>query len=160
MRILTLLVAIGIAVSAASASAQDGAALYSQHCASCHDGAARAPSRQVLGVFAPDRIVAALTTGLMRQQGESISAEQRLAIAQFLSANTAPAGAPASPGAPKCDASVKPTAAARDWTSWGVTLNNERFQKTPGFTAAQVPALKLRWAFGFEGEASAAANPT
>jgi polyvinyl alcohol dehydrogenase (cytochrome) len=41
-----------------------------------------------------------------------------------------------------------------------VTLANDRFQKTPGFTAAQAADLKLRWAFGFEGEVNAAANPT
>ena len=30
----------------------------------------------------------------------------------------------------------------------------------PGLTAEQAPLLKLRWAFGFDGEAAAAANPT
>ena len=61
-------------VAATPAFAQDGAALYTQHCASCHDTGARAPSRAVISVLAPDRIVAALTTGLMRQLGESLTA--------------------------------------------------------------------------------------
>ena len=41
-----------------------------------------------------------------------------------------------------------------------MSLANDRFQRAPGFTVDEVPALKLKWAFGFEGEANAAANPT
>ncbi len=93
----------------------------------------------------------------MRAQGQSLSADERTAVARFLS-TAAPAAATTS--APRCDAQGKPTAAPNDWTAWGVTLANDRFQKMPGFTAAQVPDLKLRWAFGFEGEVNAAANPT
>jgi polyvinyl alcohol dehydrogenase (cytochrome) len=159
MRSLLFVIAIGMAVPAA---AQDGAALYTQHCATCHDAATRAPSRQVLGLLAPDRIVASLTSGLMRQQGEALSAEQRLAIARHLSA--APAATTTtstlSAGAPKCDASVKPSSTEKDWTAWGLTLANDRFQRAPGFTAAQAADLKVKWACGFEGEANAAANPT
>src|SRR6476660_6050391 len=55
---------------AASAWAQDGAALYAQHCGMCHDlGIPRTPTRQVLSVMEPERIVAALETGTMRVQG-------------------------------------------------------------------------------------------
>ena len=36
---------------------------------------------------------------------------------------------------------------------------NSRFQKNPGLTAADVPNLKLKWAFGFPGGAQAYGNP-
>src|SRR6476620_1917615 len=71
--------------------AQDGAVLYTQRCATCHDStnaANRAPRRDVLAGFTIDRIVSALESGLMRQQGESMSAVERRAVAAFLS--TAP----------------------------------------------------------------------
>jgi polyvinyl alcohol dehydrogenase (cytochrome) len=144
----------------AIAYAQDGAALYTQHCASCHDSGARAPSRQVIGGLTADRIASSLTTGLMRAQGEALTPEQRLLVARYVSA-AAPGPAPgASASVPRCGADVKPAATSRDWTAWGVTLANDRFQQSPGFTVEQVPTLKLKWAFGFDGEINAAANPT
>ena len=70
------------------ARAQDGAALYAQRCASCHEGGqvARAPARDVIAALAADRIVAALETGTMRVQGETLTPEQRRAIGAYLSA--------------------------------------------------------------------------
>src|SRR5215831_5940048 len=46
------------------------------------------------------------------------------------------------------------------WNGWGVTTSNTRFQSTAGFAAADVPRLKLKWAFGFPGDLSANAQPT
>ena len=46
------------------------------------------------------------------------------------------------------------------WNGWGVTTSNARFQNAAGFTAAEVPRLKLKWAFGFPGDLSANAQPT
>jgi polyvinyl alcohol dehydrogenase (cytochrome) len=155
LRTLVLLVIVGAAIPAA---AQDGSALYAQHCASCHDGAVRAPSKQILSALPAERIVASLTTGLMRSQGQALSADERSAVARFLS--TAAPASPMATTAPQCDATVKPAVSPRDWAAWGVTLANDRFQKTPGFTAAQAADLKVRWAFGFDGEVNAAANPT
>jgi polyvinyl alcohol dehydrogenase (cytochrome) len=161
MRAVTLtLTSVFLVGFAAFANAQDGAALYTQHCASCHDSGARAPSRAIISGLPADRIVSSLTSGLMRSQGQSLSADERSAVAKFLSSAAPAAPTASSIAAPKCDAAGKPTATDRDWGAWGVTLANERFQRTPGFTAAQAADLKLRWAFGFEGEQSAAANPT
>jgi polyvinyl alcohol dehydrogenase (cytochrome) len=48
------------------------------------------------------------------------------------------------------------------WNGWGVNTNNTRYQDQAmsGFAAADVPRLKLKWAFGFPGELSADAQPT
>ena len=43
-----------------------------------------------------------------------------------------------------------------DWNGWGVDANS-RFQPQPGLAAADVPKLKLKWAFGFPGETRAVA---
>jgi polyvinyl alcohol dehydrogenase (cytochrome) len=144
-------------VTAVPVHAQDGPALYTEYCAQCHEGGARAPSRQLLGAMTQERIIAALESGLMRVQGESLTPAQRRTVAAYLSSVAA---AFTSSGAPRCEAAAMTSAADSDWTGWGVTLANERFQRKAGLTPAEVPSLKLRWAFGFEGEVSAAANPT
>ena len=151
--------------SAVPAIAQDGAALYSQRCVSCHEGGgvARAPARDVISAFTPDRIVVALESGTMRVQGEGLTPDERRAIANYLST----ARPPATPVAVRrCEpattstgeAAIRP--AASDWAAWGVSLVNDRYQSEAGFSATQTPDLKLKWAFGFEGENAAAANPT
>ena len=86
MRVLVVGCAWASILAAAPASAQDGAALYGQRCASCHEGGqvARAPARDVIAALAPDRIVAALETGTMRVQGETLTPEQRRRLADLL----------------------------------------------------------------------------
>ena len=98
----------------------DGAALYGQRCASCHEGGqvARAPARDVIAALPPDRIVAALETGTMRVQGESLTPEQRRAVATYLSTSrtTPAASAAAAPAvAPRCEASGPLRTTAADW---------------------------------------------
>ena len=152
-------------LTAAPVFAQEGAALYAQRCASCHEGGqvARAPARDVIAALAPDRIVGALETGTMRVQGETLTPDQRRAIANYLAASrpdpsSATAAAPVT--GPRCEALTPLRPAAGDWRAWGVTPANDRFQRQPGFSSTQAPSLKLKWAFGFDGENAAAANPT
>jgi polyvinyl alcohol dehydrogenase (cytochrome) len=160
MRRAVLVSLIACLCASPSAFAQDGAALYVQHCIACHEqgAVARAPSREVIGALSVERLIASLETGTMREQGALLTSAERRAIAVFLS-TVRPAAIPAgtltcsSPGA-----AVRPGAA--DWSSWGVTLNNDRYQRQSGIGATDVPNLALRWAFGFDGENAAAANPT
>src|SRR6266496_1942328 len=46
-----------------------------------------------------------------------------------------------------------------DWNGWGVDNVNSRYQPQPGLTAADVPKLKLKWAFGLPGETRVVAQP-
>jgi polyvinyl alcohol dehydrogenase (cytochrome) len=144
------------------AAAQDAAALYRDRCQSCHEGAAasRAPARAVIAALPVERIVQSLESGVMREQGAGLSAAERQAIARFIS-TAAAASAPAGSTAATC-APGQPLRAPGpgDWSAWGITPANERFQRQPGFTAEQVPQLKLKWAFGFDGENAAATQPT
>jgi polyvinyl alcohol dehydrogenase (cytochrome) len=47
------------------------------------------------------------------------------------------------------------------WSGWGADSGNSRFQPAPaaGLAAADVPKLKLKWAFGFPNGTSAFAQP-
>src|SRR5262249_31915245 len=119
--------------------------------------------RTAIGQFAPERIVSALENGTMRTEGASLSEGEKRAIAVFVSGRALGTVAPAPP-APRCaDAStplnVKPAEAS--WNGWGAGTANNRFQTAAGarLTPAQIPALQLKWAFGFAGDLMAAAQP-
>jgi hypothetical protein len=76
--------------------------------------------------------------------------------AQFLSDRAAPAVA-ATPAANRC-ASPTPAldvAGNPSWMSWGADASNSRFAPMGGLTATDLPRLKLKWAFGYEGATTA-----
>jgi polyvinyl alcohol dehydrogenase (cytochrome) len=146
-------------------SAQGGAALYKTSCASCHEGGMdRAPSRQALQAMTADRVLAAMETGPMISMASRRSAVERRAIAEFV---TGKALGSKLETAPKPEAMCKSGGdftnplAGPIWNGWGVNTSNTRFQDAAaaGLTAAQVPRLKVKWAFGFPGDQSANAHP-
>ena len=59
-------------------------------------------------------------------------------------------------------AQLKDPSSGPAWNGWGVDTSNTRFQteKTAGLTAAQVPRLALKWAFGFPGAKSVFGQPS
>ena len=53
----------------------------------------------------------------------------------------------------KCEAPGKKVSfAPGDWNGWSVESDNSRYQAKPGLNAADIPRLKLKWAFGFPGD--------
>ena len=127
--------------------AQDGAALFEKNCASCHrpSNNTRAPLREALARMPRAAILAALETGSMKTQGAALTVAERGAITGFLSTATMTA----EPHIGFCSTPAPKLTGAIGWNGWGVDLSNTRFQPSPGLTAQQVPALKLKWAFGF-----------
>jgi polyvinyl alcohol dehydrogenase (cytochrome) len=104
-------------------------------------------------------IVAALETGKMRSQGSQLNAAQRSVIAKYLGTSENPEVIPPSA---TCSASIQPRMGAGSWKGWGADPGNTRFQtaKAAGLTREDVPKLKLKWAFGFPGVATAFASPS
>lgn len=158
---LTLLAAIGTLLIPALTAAADapapkpeGAALYAARCAACHDHAAdRIPPKVLISITrSAEDVIDTLTLGVMRTQAAGLSAEQIKSLAVFLTGKEpsprAAANANPCPGAPM------PHLSASDWRSWGRDLASSRFQPDPGFSAAQVPNLKLRWSFAYPGRAA------
>jgi polyvinyl alcohol dehydrogenase (cytochrome) len=141
-----------------AASGQDGKALFEAHCALCHKPGAndRAPLPEALKERPNASIVVALESGIMRTQGAALSAAERQAIADFLSSRVAASIQPAREN--RCSANP-PIANLDGWNGWGVDLVNSRLQPT-GLRAADVPKLKVKWAFGFPGVVSVDAQPT
>jgi polyvinyl alcohol dehydrogenase (cytochrome) len=141
-------------------AAPDGAALYKQRCATCHDGAAQArmPSHSELAARTPEAVYKAMFEGAMVPQSAGLSAEEGRAIARFVTGKEF-AVAPTKLAA-QCTAAPSPVRIqSTDWNGWGNDLANTRFQSSPGLSAADVPNLKLKWAFAFEGDTVRSAQP-
>ncbi|HXS28406.1 MAG TPA: PQQ-binding-like beta-propeller repeat protein [Steroidobacteraceae bacterium] len=134
-----------------AASGPDGAALYAQRCAKCHDhGAGHVPSREALANRPASNIVMALLTGAMRPQASGLSRADAGAIAAFVTAGAA-ASAPRLHPNP-CREPLAPLETnGRGWNGWSADLANTRFQPHPGLAAQNVSRLKLKWAFTFPG---------
>lgn len=155
---------VGVA-SSALAQVPDGAAIFARDCATCHDGAdgSRAPSPEILKRRSPEAVLAALTAGGMRPQGGRLSGAERRAVAEFLGGR-ALGGDITGARLGRCTASPplpNPTASSA-WNGWSPSITNTRFQsgEAAGLTAAQVPKLSLKWAFGFPDATSAWSQPT
>lgn len=163
-------VALLVASCLPALAQQSAAALYAAHCASCHeggDGQNRVPGRAALKSMSFDHVLSVITSGSMADMTKGRTADERKAIASFVSGK---------------DASEQPSTAAREataecanrqvryvgslegprWNGWGADINNSRFQplEMARLTPDQVPKLRLKWAFGFPGASSAIAQPS
>jgi len=158
----TLLALVTLLALPAASVAQEGQALYQARCADCHDDpSARAPQRSTLATLTAAQIVAALETGVMNDEGAELSVAERRAVAAFLSTAAAVAQGPAAAAGGTCAGTLGSVRAGPgDWYGWGASIDNGRFQPQPGFAVGEVSRLELMWAFGFEGEAAAAVQPT
>ncbi|HVT93247.1 MAG TPA: PQQ-binding-like beta-propeller repeat protein [Bryobacteraceae bacterium] len=146
---LRVLLALPILAAPGLAAVDDGAALFAAHCAQCHNATGkveRAPAPGVLRTLSKQTILAALDTGVMKAQASMLNTGEKVAIAEYLGSPVA--GAPAA--AHTC-ASNPPIEKLEGWNGWGADLENSRFQPAAraGLGAADVPRLKLKWAFGF-----------
>jgi polyvinyl alcohol dehydrogenase (cytochrome) len=165
----TCLLALVVITSLRASWAQDGAALYHQRCAVCHEGnaAERAPDRSALQQMPSASIVKVLETGVMRTVAGSLTPAERDAIAEYLTGSSPHAKAEGTGHPPigLCESPSKSfsfDASAPHWSGWAVDGYNRRFQPAAiaGIAAADVPRLKLKWAFGFDGDTMAYSQPT
>ncbi len=159
---------VGLALIAAgfahdAFAAHDGEAVYKQQCAMCHDGAnERAPRREALKSFEPELVLKALIDGPMAAQGRALNDAEMHAVAIFLTGKQFTSG-----GMPKQAFCADPQAPAKAvsglfWNGWGGDATNQRFQPAAlaGLNAADVPKLKLKWAFAIPGVIRAYGQPT
>lgn len=165
-KVLGMTLVAGLPMLAQADDKPDGAAVYKQHCAACHDtGAARAPTFETLQQMEPVAVVRALETGVMRIVGTfSLNGPQRIAVAEHVTGKPYDATWQAkvvnqcapTPWPATADPFSKP-----HWNGWGVNPQNTRFQPAAmaGIDKAGVSSLALAWAFAFPGETLAEAPP-
>lgn len=129
-----------------------GPVLYQQFCSACHDHPKdRIPPRDVIAKRTPDEVMRALTNGLMRAQAAGLNMNDRVAVATYLTGKAPTGTMGRGPEKNLCAQSgVAATDADPAWNGWGRDLANTRYQSEPGLTAADVPRLKVKWAFGYQ----------
>ena len=145
-----------------------GISAFERECTKCHGNAAvdRAPSPAAIRQMPPERIYAALTTGVMQTQAASLTDEQKRRLAEYMGGrplgSAALGDASQMPNRCAAQASLSNPSKAPAWNGWGVDAHNTRFQSAEGagLTTAQVPNLKLKWAFGFPLGVSAFGQPS
>ena len=150
----TVLVLGALPYARITAQQPNGAAIYKEQCAVCHENSAktRAQSPAALRLMSPENILRALETGRMKDQGSLLSDAEKRAVSTYLSGRPFGQNNDTQPATAVCPSAKTAFApAGTDWNGWGADLNNTRFQ--PGERAAlsadQVPKLKLKWAFAF-----------
>jgi polyvinyl alcohol dehydrogenase (cytochrome) len=143
-------------------AAVSGEEVYQKRCASCHgQPGSPAPSRDALQRLPAARILRTLDFGLMMSVASPMTREEREAVASLLGTQEAEASPPASAFCPAGRLPLSgPTAG--DWNGWSPSPTNTRYQAADGarLTTRQVRRLKLKWAFGFQGDVTALAAPT
>ncbi len=113
-----------------------GGKLFAQRCSACHDHpVGRTPPRLLLTMKDPDAIVHALSSGVMRQQALGLGAEEIASVAEFLTGQ-----APGQNRFP-ADANHCPSDAR-------LASPSSEGLRGADLTPANVPRLRLKWAFG------------
>src|SRR4029453_18014809 len=131
---LVALLAVLLAAAPAFAQAPDGAQVFAASCATCHNGAAdsRAPAIDALRSRAPEAIIEALMTGVMRPQGSRLSGPDRRAVAEFLTGKRVGGDVTGADkgrcAAPPATGPIRDFGSTPRWTGWSPSPTNTRFQ--------------------------------
>jgi polyvinyl alcohol dehydrogenase (cytochrome) len=154
-----------VAVSPAGSAQDNGEALFNARCAACHLNPdpqvnAHAPSKEDMARFTPNSVYSALTDGLMRLQATGLGDTDMRALAKYLT-NREVSDIQLEVTANMCT-SNPPLLAPADaplWNGWGPDTHNTRFAVNGGVSAADLPKLRLKWAYGLPGESQPRAQP-
>jgi len=147
---------------AADPQATPGAQLFGAHCATCHEGQQPgAPAKQFLQMMSASSIVDALTSGMMAEEGRSLSAAEKGQVAEYLTGGAAGSSAAAAHRAPLCRGGAGRFDPDEPPVPFGWGHDNSRF--TPAavarLPAREVRRLKLAWAFAFPQAIRARSQP-
>jgi polyvinyl alcohol dehydrogenase (cytochrome) len=150
-----------------TAGTEQGFAIFQNVCLSCHGNpnVKNAPEPAVLRTYSPERIYTALASGSMKAVGDKLTDNERRLVAQAVAGRllgTSPQG-DYKFMADHCSANPPMAApsSAPSWNGWGNNIDNTRFQPAAAarLTIAQLPRLKLVWAFGLPNSTSAYSQP-
>jgi polyvinyl alcohol dehydrogenase (cytochrome) len=160
--VIVMTFALGVLAPALAAAQVSGEAVYQLRCAVCHDsGNPRVPSRDEVKKLSVTRILRILDFGEMQNVASKLRQDEREAVASYLGVR---GGSGAVPAKAYCaDRTVTLTGHNKtQWNGWSPDLTNTRYQPgdAAGLTPSQVPRLKLKWAYGFDGDIIAFAQPT
>lgn len=158
----------GLAEAQIVAGADSGFGVFQQRCYACHGkpDMARVPSPAALRDLPPERIYQVLNSAAPNPHANfGLTDDQKRRAAEAISyrlIGSAETGdAKQMPNRCASNAPLADPSAGPAWNGWGSDVSNTRFQtaKAAGLPADQVSRLKLKWAFGFPGGASAYGQP-
>jgi polyvinyl alcohol dehydrogenase (cytochrome) len=172
-----VLALLSLGVAAANAQTASGTIRsFEEHCATCHrnpgvaraPGAEQAPDMDALRKLSPETVYTAVTVNPTPAHAQAVADANDIVkrgYAEFVGGRkigSIPAGDPkAMPN--QCSANSKFTnpSGSPSWNGWSADATNARFQaaKAAGINAAEVPNLKLKWAFGLPNAASMYSQP-
>jgi polyvinyl alcohol dehydrogenase (cytochrome) len=125
--------------------------------------AARVPALATIKAMSGEAIYAALTNGLMKTQAEGLSTGDIFALIGYIAptGGTQPAVVPIFTPTCKSQGAFQVDAKAPQWNGWSTSVTNSRFQDatSAGLAAADVPKLKLKWAFNLGDVTTARSQP-
>ena len=128
-----------------------GKRVFDSHCAGCHaTGVSRAPPLLYLRNLTPQSVYTALEGGTMRTLGAELSPVERKAVAEYVTNRVLAEALQADIRFCQSDAAGFDRSAPPAFTGWGFDLKNSHATaaEAAGLTAADLPRLKLKWAFG------------
>ena len=159
--VLTVVFVWSMFIPALSAAPASGEAVYKQRCAGCHDsGSGRVPPRDELKKLRVAQILRTLDFGVMNNIATKLRQDEREAVAAYL-------GIPGDTAKPAATAycterTAKLSGAGKaQWNGWSPASTNTRYQanEAAGLSFGDIPRLKLKWAYGFDGDIIAFSQP-
>ena len=151
---------VGNAQPSAGATGEE---IFNNTCATCHVELQddKIPRIETLRQMKGNAILRTLTDGAMRLQGDMLTPEQRVGVAEYLSGGSIIVQ-PVNFSQGMCENLPPVTTPAPEqiWSGWGKDEGNTRFTaETGGINKNTVAQLKLKWAFGIPDVTSVRAQP-
>ena len=153
---------------AALPGSESGWATFQGRCYGCHANppGSKATTAGAIRHMTPERIYAGVMDTAKHPDLQGLNDIQKQRVAEFMAGRPmGSAGAGEASSMPnRCTANppMRDPASGPSWNGWGNDLANTRFQPAAAarLTAADVPRLKLKWAFGLPKGMTNNAQPT
>ena len=154
----------GTGIRVAGQPVTPGETLYNEHCAECHAGqVAKAPSTTFLQLMPPDSVLASMTDGIMKREARKLNEAQKVQVTEYLFGKPMSEIKPPLP-LPQCTGAAANFDLSRppQLRGWGFDVSNTRRipEDVAGLAPADIPRLKLKWAFAYPGAMRARSQPT
>src|SRR5579863_4951253 len=137
---------------------ENGLTFFQTRCMSCHreKDSSKAPSARTIRQMTPEQIYAVVSNPKRPEHDQGLTDPQKRRMSEFMGGyrqiGSVEAGNPKNfPNRCPSNPPMTDPYAGAFWSGWGADIENTRYQKTEaaGITKADVPKLKLKWAFGF-----------
>lgn len=134
----------------ALANVESGKAIYDKQCALCHEGnLPEAPRRAGLKKYSAERVVEALSTGVMSTQGIQLSKQDMENVALFLTGKAVSKAK--THQVDYCEADLQlGHQSVENWNGWGGNKQNSRYVTNVGnLNKTHANKLTLEWVYAF-----------